>query len=107
MTTVAEYMDAMAERFNAEAAAGVDAVFQYHITGDNGGYWFAVIKDSKIDFSDGQHTDPDLTVTMSDDDYIEMAEGRLNGQMAFMTGKLTVKGDMKLAMKLYQIFPTG
>ena len=37
---------------------------------------------------------------MTDSDFIDMVEGKLNGQMAFMTGKLKIKGDMSLAMKL-------
>jgi len=32
-------------------------------------------------------------------------DGKLNSQMAFMQGKLKIKGDMNLAMKLQAIFP--
>ena len=79
MATVAEYITTMPDRFNAQAADGVDAVFQYHITGDKGGDWYARIKDSSIKLKAGQHDTPNLTVTMSDTDYIEMAEGRIVG----------------------------
>jgi putative sterol carrier protein len=37
---------------------------------------------------------------MAENDFLEMLAGRLNGQMAFMTGKLKVAGDMGLALKL-------
>jgi len=33
-----------------------------------------------------------------------MTAGKLNGQMAFMSGKLKLKGDMGLAMKLASLF---
>ena len=37
---------------------------------------------------------------MTAGDFVDMMNGKLNGQMAFMTGKLKVAGDMGLAMKL-------
>jgi putative sterol carrier protein len=33
-------------------------------------------------------------------DYVAMQEGRLNGQEAFMTGKLKVEGDMGFLMQI-------
>jgi hypothetical protein len=33
-----------------------------------------------------------------------MVNGKLNGQMAFMTGKLKIAGDMGLALKLQNLF---
>jgi len=40
------------------------------------------------------------TMALSLADFIEMAEGRLDGTMAFMSGKLKIQGDMGIAMKL-------
>jgi putative sterol carrier protein len=37
---------------------------------------------------------------MAASDFLDMVSGKLNGQMAFMTGKLKVEGDMMLAMQL-------
>lgn len=34
----------------------------------------------------------DVTITTSDDTFMQMADGQLNGQKAFMSGKLKVKG---------------
>jgi len=47
-----------------------------------------------------------LTLTMKASDFVDMAEGRLNGQQAFMAGKLKMKGNMGLAMKLGNIMAT-
>jgi putative sterol carrier protein len=37
---------------------------------------------------------------MSAADYVELATGRLSAQMAFMTGRLRLAGDMSLAEKV-------
>ena len=41
-----------------------------------------------------------LTFTMADQDLARLAAGDLDAQSAFMGGKLKLKGDMGLAMKL-------
>lgn len=44
--------------------------------------------------------DADCTMTASADTLQGMLEGDLNPTAAFMSGKLTVEGDMSMAMKL-------
>jgi len=46
----------------------------------------------------------DLTITVADDDFVALADGKLNPQTAFMRGKLKIKGNMALAMKLQAVF---
>jgi len=104
--TVKEIFDGMPEAFNKEAATGMNAVFQYDITGDGGGKWYNEIKDGELTVNEGEHGSPNITLTVSAEDYVAMAEGTLNGQQAFLTGKLKIKGDMSLAMKLQTLFKT-
>ncbi|ETN80300.1 oxidoreductase, short chain dehydrogenase/reductase family protein [Necator americanus] len=46
---------------------------------------------------------PTVTVTVSDDDFFDIANGKLNSQKAFMGGKLKVKGNVMLLQKLQTI----
>lgn len=104
MPTVKETFDAMAGRFRAEKAAGVNATIQYDIAGDQGGTWNAVIKDGTCTVNPGPAAAPSLTLGMSSQDWLDMVGGKLSGQMAFMSGKLKLKGDMGLAMKIGGLF---
>ena len=94
MPTVKETFDNMASRFRADKAAGVNATIQYDITGDQGGTWNAVIKDGACNVTQGVATGPNLTLTMSSQDWLDMTGGKLSGQMAFMSGKLKLKGNL-------------
>jgi len=42
----------------------------------------------------------DVTLILSDETMSELADGKINGQKAFMTGKLKTKGNIMLATKL-------
>ena len=104
MPTVKETFEAMAGRFRADKAAGTSATIQYDVSGDGGGTWHAVIKDGTCTVSAGAGTNPNLTLQVSVQDWLDMVGGKQSGQMLFMSGKLKVKGDMGLAMKLGSLF---
>jgi len=91
------------QKFDGGKAAGVTAVVQLKISGDNGGDWVISIKDQKLDVSPGTNPAPNITLTMKDADYVSLVNGKLSGQKAFMTGKLKFKGDMGLGMKLQKL----
>ncbi|KAI8081445.1 SCP2 sterol-binding domain-containing protein [Halteromyces radiatus] len=46
----------------------------------------------------------DAIITIGDQDFVDLADGKLNGQKAYMSGKLKIKGQMMLAMKLDNVF---
>ncbi|KAI0697968.1 sterol-binding-like protein [Cytidiella melzeri] len=41
-----------------------------------------------------------VTIILSDDTFQQLSDGKLDGQKAFMTGKLRTKGNMMFATKL-------
>jgi putative sterol carrier protein len=46
----------------------------------------------------------DCTILVSQDDFEDLARGRLDPAMALMRGRLKVRGDMTVAMKLQSMF---
>ncbi|MGH7335655.1 MAG: SCP2 sterol-binding domain-containing protein [Candidatus Rokuibacteriota bacterium] len=104
MPTVKETFDAMPTKFRADKAAGTNATIQYDVSGDGGGTWHAVIKDGACAVEEGAVANPNLTLQIAAQDWLDMITGKQSGQMLFMSGKLKVKGDMGLAMKLGSLF---
>ncbi|MDR7503150.1 MAG: SCP2 sterol-binding domain-containing protein [Armatimonadota bacterium] len=104
MPTVQETFEAMASRFRPERAQGVRAVVQYHITGEGGGSYYAEIADGSCTIHQGSAPSPTTTITISAPDWLDLVAGKLQGQLAFMQGRLKVTGDMGLAMRLAGMF---
>merc|ERR1712176_949748 len=55
----------------------------------------------------GDGEKPDVTITMADADFVAMADGKLDGMEAFMSGKLKISGNMMLAQKLGPILESA
>ncbi len=91
------------QNFDPEKAAGLSAVVQFKISGANGGEWVLTIKDQKLEVTAGTVDTPNMTLVMKDRDYVNLVNGKLSGQKAFMTGKLKFEGDMNLGMKLQKL----
>ncbi len=99
-----EYVDEMKENFNRKAAAGMNAVFQYNITGDGGGEWYFEIKEGKLTFAKAKHDNPGVTITVAGEVLNAMDAGTLDGATAVSTGKMKVSGDPALAAKIAVLF---
>ncbi len=106
-TSIQQVFDAMPSRFNANAASGVDAIFQFDLTGDNAAKYWVKIANQQMELHEGESSSPTITVISSADDYLKMVNGELSAMSAFMAGKIKVKGNMGLAMKLQSIFGLG
>ena len=91
----------MPERLKSkpEVAQKINSTYKFVITGDGGGTWVIdLTKDGGV-ITQGEG-DAKCTITMAAPDFVEIVNGKLNPQMAFMSGKLKVAGDMSLALKL-------
>ena len=97
--TVKGFFESLEAKLNADPAklAGLNSVYQFQVGEES---YHVAMKDGKASVAAGDAPTPNCTVTMARNDFIEMLGGKLNSQMAFMTGKLKVAGDMGLALKL-------
>jgi putative sterol carrier protein len=101
MSDVAEVFTQINERMNAEKAKKINATYLFDIGGDGGGKWFAdLTKDDGPWISEGEGEAKCTISVPKGEDWVAIASGKMNPTAAFMQGKLKVKGDMSLAMKL-------
>jgi putative sterol carrier protein len=90
----------LSKRFKPDKALGIDVTVQINITGPNGGDWIVTIKNQKLGVKEGTHPSPTLSLEMAEVDYMDMVNGEMSGEKAFLTGKLRFKGNIALALKL-------
>ena len=103
MATAKELMDQAKKRIeeNKGQASSIGAVYKFVLDGDGGGTFIMNLKDAPgVTEGDGA---AQCTIKMDAKDFVDMREGRANGQQLFFAGKLKIEGDMGLAMKLQKL----
>jgi putative sterol carrier protein len=95
--TMSDLLDQAAAELNSKlAGATIDGTAKFEITGEG-----AIVMDSSgARVSD---EDADVTLTADTDTFRSILSGDLNPTSAFMSGKLTVDGDMGKAMQLASV----
>ena len=101
-----EWMAAMGDAANGDdgfktAAASGDLKLQFHVTempeGDDVKYTLN-LEGGSVTLAGGEDESADATITNSYETATAISKGELNTQMAFMTGKLKVSGEMAKLM---------
>lgn len=98
--TAAELINKLPAAFDSSAATGTECTIQFNVSAPK----HVVISNGTCTVKDGTAGSPDVGITMDDDDFVALMTGELNGVTAFMTGKLTVEGDLMLAQRLPSLF---
>jgi len=79
-----------------------NATFELQIKNKEGveATWTIDVKNKPRVYKGRANPKPGVTLIMGDETFQSLAEGKLDGQKAFMSGKLKTKGNMMLALKL-------
>ena len=105
--TVKELIFNHEKAFMPEKAPGLEAVVQYHLTGDEGGDFIINIANDKCKVEEGVAENPVMTLTADGAYFGDVLLGKADGMKGFMEGKLQLAGDLNLAMKLTGFFKMG
>ena len=100
-----QIVEALPQYLVPEKAGSTKATIQFDLSGDAAGKWWVKIHDGKAESGKGDAPDAaNLTLLADSHDFVKIMLGQLDGTAAFMQGKLKIKGDMGLAIKLTSLF---
>jgi len=102
--TVAQTFAELPETHNHHMATGLNCVFQFVITGDGGGEWIATFDGGHLMIAEGRHDRPNLTVTVTASDWLDIYNGKLDHRDAYAAGKWRMSGALPLMKKAGIIF---
>lgn len=103
MATAQELIDRIGSKIsgNPSVASNFGAVYKFVLEGAGGGTWLVDLKDAPgARQGDGA---ADATISMSAKDFVDLVEGRANGQQLYFQGKLRIDGNLGLALKLQNL----
>ncbi len=103
-TVFQELMDLLPSAFRPERAAGMDAVIQFLLSGENSGNWYVTIHNQTCHVQQGEVVNPSLTLSADSKDALDIMTGKLDGMRAYMQGKVSLKGNFGLALKFSDLF---
>lgn len=105
-TTVKEFFQLLPSRLDSDAAEDLDAVYQFDLSGAQGGQYILTICERTCHVVEGMHAAPHVVLSMTGDDCMKVLRGQLSGTAVAMSGRLKISGDIGLAMQLKALFPT-
>lgn len=104
LANVKEALKNLSESTDVEKLKGTYATILFDLQGEDGGLYTVEIDDGKVSIEEGEVGSPDVTLQAETKDLVALIQGDLNPMGAFMQGRLKVKGDIGLAMKMQKLF---
>lgn len=90
----------------AQLVKKIGGVFAFNVKDGPGGKeatWIVDVKNGNGSVTNDPGKKADCTLSMSDEDVLDLMTGKVNPQTAFFKGKLKVTGNMGMAMKLQNL----
>uniref|UniRef100_A0A673YQB2 Hydroxysteroid dehydrogenase-like protein 2 n=1 Tax=Salmo trutta TaxID=8032 RepID=A0A673YQB2_SALTR len=98
---IAETFNIIKGVLNPDIVKSTGGVYKFDLSGEHAGVWFIDMKNGGGSAGSGEPpVKADVIMTMDSADFTKMFAGKLKPTMAFMSGKLMIKGDMSLAIKM-------
>ncbi|KAM6986773.1 hydroxysteroid dehydrogenase-like protein 2 [Aplochiton taeniatus] len=86
---------------NPDVVKTTQGVYKFDLSGEHPGVWYIDLKNASGSAGPGEPpVKADVVMSMDSSDFSKMFAGKLKPTMAFMSGKLRIKGDMTMAIKM-------
>ena len=105
--SVEEVFDKMPDLFRPDRAEGVDETFQFDITGLEQSAWSVEVKEKNCKVGKGPHSHPTVTITMSAENWLDLVNGKADGQTLMMNGQIKAEGNILAAVLIKKLFSFG
>ena len=100
-----DLFQAMPKYLIPEKAGSTNATIAFDLSGEHAGKWWVKVHDGTAESGKGEPPEAaKLTVLADAGDLVKIMVGQMDGTSAFMQGKLKIKGDMGLAIKMLTMF---
>jgi putative sterol carrier protein len=99
--TAEEFFKELPNRVAPAKTAGMNNSYVFAIEG--AGTWTVRVKDGGVTVDEGD-TGGDCTISTSAETFERIVSGEQSPTVAYMSGRLKVKGDIGAAMKLQKLF---
>ena len=86
-----------------EVSAEVNACYEFRLEGEEGGVWTVDLTVSPGLVGVGSTGAAGCVVTAACADFMDIVSGRLNPQLAFLTGRIKASGELGLLLKLQKV----
>ncbi|KAF9210765.1 hypothetical protein BGZ59_009020 [Podila verticillata] len=104
LTQLDDHFKTLTPAQRKEQVSKVKGVFQFDVKNEAGKVqtWTLDLKNGEGSIQTGTISGkkPDITIEIADQTFVDLAEGKANGQKLFMSGKIKAKGAVMLATKL-------
>jgi putative sterol carrier protein len=91
-------------REGINSLAGTAAKYMFELSGLGGGRFHVIVSEGHGSAGAGRLDDPDLTFAISAEDFMAITREEMDSVLAFMNGKITMRGDQRLAFALAPVW---
>ncbi|XP_064625344.1 hydroxysteroid dehydrogenase-like protein 2 [Lineus longissimus] len=101
---VAKTLATMKSMLSEDLCKSIGGVIMFDLKGAEEGIWYMDLKNGSGSVGqEAPSTDADCTMILDSEDFIKLFKGEIKPSAAFMSGKLKIKGNVGVALKLEKL----